>query len=247
MKNKILLYILITFALNISAQKKDVLSDSLKYKKVKTELKLIDSKYKVLSEKIIKIEDYNNHIIENYKLQNTTILYVSTILGLLFTVVIFYFGWRAQKVENEYERAKEDRTRIKKQFSNFTDKLDKKKKELKATEIEINGIKDDIISQKNNLSKLLEDFILNYTKEYIESNKEELFNPNDQVENNPNEEISNQINQLTEQIKLIEELQNDSTPEFEYKKIDIYFKSKKYSEVVKSIQELESQGDLKIE
>lgn len=220
-------------------------NDSVNIKKLENEITSLKKKISTHEKDIDKIKLNKEYIIENYQIQNTTVLYVSTILGILLTIVIVYFGWRAQRVENEYERAKNDRIRVNDQFDTFFKELSAKKAELNNLVKQINDTKSEIETQKGNLSKLIEDFILTYTKEYIESNKTDLFKSSEN--GNKAEEIitTDQFSKITEQIELLEKLQHESTPEFDYKKVDVYFKAQKFNKVKTLIEELLEKDNFK--
>ena len=213
-------------------------NDSLKIIKLEKEISSLKKNIVILKKNIDKINLDKEYIIENYQIQNRTVLNVATILGILLTIVIVYFGWRAQRVENEYDRAKNDRIRVNDQFDTFFKALNTKKTELDDLAKQIKDTKTEIETQKGNLTKIIEDFILTYTKEYIESNKTDLFKSAD--DGNKAEEVitSDQFSKITEQIELLEKLQHESTPEFDYKKVDVYFKTKKYNKVKTLIEEL---------
>src|SRR5437879_8273509 len=114
----------------------------------KNEILKINSRVDSCEKIITQLKSDKEYVLENYKIQNNTILYVSTILGLLLTIVIVYFGWRAQRVENEYERAKIDRDRIKEQFDLFFNELKEKKNEVNLIVNQISQFKADVEVQK---------------------------------------------------------------------------------------------------
>jgi len=73
--------------------------------KLQTDVKTINDKYE--------------YIVKNFEIQNNTILYVSAVLGSLLALVIFYFGWKAQKVEVEYDRISRDKDKFREQYDNI--------------------------------------------------------------------------------------------------------------------------------
>lgn len=224
--------VLVTMLVGVGSGYADPAKDSIRLDHLSHELlnvqTQLDSTQRVLDE----IRVHQDYVIENYEIQNNTILAISTILGILLTLVIVYFGWRAQRVENEYERAQNDRDRIREQFDVFFKDLRIKKEEMDIALIHVKEVKTSVQNQRDSLTKLIEEFIVTYTKEYVESNKDALFGRSKNESQIVQNLASDQLVQIAEKIELLEKIHHETNPKLDYKKIDIYFNAQKYDKVI---------------
>jgi len=185
------------------------------------------------------ITDKYDYVVKNFEIQNNTIMYVSAVLGSMLALVIFYFGWKAQKVETEYEKIKADRDRFREQYDKFVDEFSNKLVKLKGMEEEITEYKTEILKDKDEIYKLVESFVLEYTESYITKNMDNMIdNASQNASGNATDVLAQQLENVTSHLKILDSLQHESNPLLLYKKIDVLFAAKQYQEVEKVIDSI---------
>lgn len=200
---------------------------------------VVNNDFDRLQSDVKTVNDKYEYIVKNFEIQNNTILYVSAVLGSMLALVIFYFGWKAQKVENEYENVRRDRDRFREQYDNTITEFNSKLTQLKAIEVDIINTKEEIENDKENIKKLIESFVLEYTEDYISKNMEHIIeNKAQRTNENTADDINQKFEDVSNHLKILESLQHVSNPQILYKKIDILFTSKKYSDVTRIIESI---------
>ncbi len=185
------------------------------------------------------ITDKYDYVVKNFEIQNNTIMYVSAVLGSLLALVIFYFGWKAQKVETEYEKIKADRDKFREQYDKIVDEFNNKLIKLKSMEEEITEYKNEIFKDRDEIYKLVESFVLEYTESYISKNMENMIdNASQNSSGSITDALAQQLENVSSHLKILDSLQHESNPLLLYKKIDVLFAAKQYQEVEKVIDSI---------
>ena len=237
MKKVLLIFILIPLYL--------FADNSISENKVVNTLDQFNQKIKEISDENIDIKNKQDFIIKNYEIQNSTILYVSTILGFLLAVIIVYYGWRAQKVDNEYERIKMDRDKFNETYNNIYKELRTNLNIIENIKKEININMDELNKERNNYNHMIEGIVLDYLQKNAENLYTETRGEEAVTQFTKNNTLAQEIEDINKKLKLLESIQHESNSETIYKRIDILFTSKQYSEVIKIMENIVEDSSFK--